>query len=186
MMSLNICMAFAKWFFETMLPDVLYHGTPSGNSIRATGFQLSTSGFGQRSLLGVALSPEKSDAIRYAYAHYRSKDGDDPEILYCRCHAKNLIDVRGCRGCYDIWVKLGYDLENDPQARKFVQTGNGEAPFFLTRILIQMGYDGAIVDNTLDANGPYEICVFYPKDIEVIGAEPLEIPSQGRYARPTR
>jgi hypothetical protein len=63
---------------------------------------------------------------------------------------------------------LGYNPFDNPNDREMIHRGNENNPFFLTDFLIQQGYDGAVVDNTLDLDGPYELCVFDPKKIEIV------------------
>lgn len=168
-------MDFKQWIENTIVEATWYHGTADADSIRKHGFKESLSGFGQRGLRGVALTHEQKDAKRYAISHYLSKDGPRPEILICKANLKNTIDLRGCDRSYDIWVKLGYDPIADKKAQKYIKSGNQNNPFFLTQHLIEAGYDSAFVDNTLALGGPWELCVFFPRNIKVIGTIPVVI-----------
>ena len=154
--------------------QIYYHGTANADKILKEGFKAFTSGFGQRSLKGVAFSP--SEEGTWTYARAASYKGNDPAVIHCHLHWKNPIDTRGCDNAYDIWCKIGLDVLKDDEARKFVSQGNRDNAFFLTEYLIELGYDGALLDNTIKQSGDYEVCVFDPKDIEIIRVEKISFP----------
>jgi hypothetical protein len=151
---------------------IAYHGTVFGKQIRKEGLRPSLSGFGQRSLRGVALSPSLIDPITYAQCKRYDAEAGEIEIFIYKFCADNFADLRdqGLASSYHIWRHLGLDPMVDEDARKFICEGNDKGPFFLTDYLIELGYAGAFVDNTLSANRAYEICAFHPDSITCLGS----------------
>lgn len=148
----------------------LLHGTAFADQIRQSGFKTSSSGFGQRGLKGVALTPDEKVAKTYAESHARYSTGaGNPEILVVKVSSAKLADMRGTDDAYDMWVKLGYDPMKDDIDRKYVQAANEKNyGFGITAQLKKLGFDGVVIDNTLSGHTSPEIAIFDSSKVRIV------------------
>lgn len=150
-----------------------YHGTRSGDAIRAEGFLISCSGFGQRGLCGVALTLDECEAARYAGEGSLApaeRRAERPEIL--RVVARRtlrLADLRGMDSAADIWKALGFDWETEEGAAAIRARVFGAAQFPVVTELRMRGFEGAIIDNTCRADGQPEYVIFDPAALALLG-----------------
>lgn len=157
-------------FKEWLLESVWYHGTQAGDEIRKTGrFTVSTSGGGQRGLMGVWLTQDKAYAQLYADALRERKTKAEilaveiPDLL-------KIADLTGIEasGGNDAtrarWQFLGYDVDNHDA----MQPVRDMQPFATTKLLKQQGYDGAMIPNTVRTGGKPELVIFDPAHIKLL------------------
>ena len=149
----------------------LYHGTAFGKEIGKGEFKVSTSGFGQRGLAGLALTPDEKVAWEYAKSHAKYTAGaGKPEVMVVDIGGTQLADLRNTSDEYDIWVKLGYDPMKDEYDKKYIHTLKDKyGPLAVTTLLKKQGFGGAVVDNTLHQHSSPEVCIFDPKSVRITG-----------------
>jgi len=160
--------------FKIWLESRYYHGTQDGDNIRQSGFNVSTSGGGQRGLMGVWLTKDVGDATRYANA-LKEKEGK-PEVLEVevpddlKIADLNAVETsarsQGDRNdaTKSRWKFLGYDIDD----LESLSPLRDMQPFAATKILQQMGYDGAWIPNTIGNSGSPELVIFDPKNVRLL------------------
>jgi len=144
------------------IADTMFHGTQENNArqILFHGFEVSTSGGGQRGLLGVWLTKDIDTVNLYANSIGRQSD---PAVVNVSVPSLNIADLRN-GDIYEHWAFLGKDLEN-PEDQKYIRELQ---PFALTKALQDKGYDGAWIDNTVIKNGFPELVVFDPNKLNPV------------------
>ncbi len=154
--------------FRSWLESVWHHGTQSGDVIRHTGrFEVSTSGGGQRGLLGVWLTQDP----KYAeiYSKVSNERPGNPEVLQVKIPDNlKIADLHAVeRGGVDStrarWKFVGHDVDD----MAAMQPVRDLQPFALTKLLQQQGYDGALIPNTIQANGKPELVLFNPDHVKI-------------------
>jgi len=165
----------------------LYHGTTYADRICRDGFLLSLSGFGQKSLMGVAFAVDESEGTRYASTgpkadymrhlfNVQEPEGQ-AEILVCQAKVNHHLDIRGLKdGACGIWKILGKDVMGNEDDRKYVQQANGRDPFSLTEELKNRGYDAVLLNSTLGTDND-EWCIFDPAAVKVLERRPVTVSS---------
>ena len=149
--------------FRQWVESIWYHGTQSGDDIRRTGrFDVSTSGGGQRGLMGVWLTKDPKYAEIYSKA--LRENPRNPEVLEVEVpdnlKIADLHSVESPLQHLDAekarWKFVGYDIDD----RNSMQPVRDMQPFALTKLLQQKGYDGALIPNTIHKNGMPELVIF--------------------------
>tara|TARA_Y100000034_G_C6896919_1_gene413724 strand:- start:727 stop:1092 length:366 start_codon:yes stop_codon:yes gene_type:complete len=72
--------------------------------------------------------------------------------------AKNPNDATRAR-----WEFLGYNVDD----MESMQPVRDLQPFATTKLLVRMGYDGAMIPNTIYSDGEPELVVFDPKNVKL-------------------
>lgn len=165
-----------NWFYKFCNSEnsKLFHGTCEeyANQIRSQGFQISTSGGGQRGLMGVWLTYDIKTANIYAKGHGVYDKSKIPCILEVKLKSGlNIADLthKGSRDVMDIrkndFMAVGLDVDNEND----LETIRSQQPFSLTKLMKAKGYDGAWISNTLSFGyhgvDSYELVVFDPDNL---------------------
>ena len=165
-MHVYINMQFRLWL-ETA---AWYHGTRSGDAIREQGFTPSTSGGGQRGLMGVWLTKDYDYAN--VYANVTSGVKGQSEVLAAsipdniaiadltRVESYSPADHQRAQ-----WQFVGLDIDNDNDAAQI----RSLQPYALTKLLQKQGYGGALIPNTIQEGGPPELVIFDPGQVTLTG-----------------
>ena len=156
-------LSFKKWMNKSMsVPQTgWHHGTQSGDALRTTPIQVSNSGGGQRGLKGFWLTRD----LEYAgvYSKVLSEKPGIPEVisfvLSPNLKIANLVGTT----FEEMWNFVGIDLENNEQTAKLREM----QPFAMTKLLVQQGYDGAMISNTVKSGGSDELVIFDPKNVSI-------------------
>lgn len=153
--------------FSKTAQEQFFHGTKEDfvDPIQQCGFEVSTSGGGQRGLKGVWITTDQNNATAYAKC---IKEGGDPVVLRVQVkpglNIANLAEAeaekQGFDGTVERWNFLGLDL-NNPEHQKVIQDAQ---PFAMTKLLQKAGYDGAWIPNTTSFEAP-ELVIFDPANI---------------------
>ncbi len=150
-----------------------YHGTGHAELIFADGATSSGSGGGQMGLRGFWMSPDEAVADRYGRCavrfcsfHGERCPGATLEVLEADLSELNLADLRDYGlDKLDALAALGVDwLTADGLARI-----RELSPWGLTVVLVEQGFDGAVIVSTTDPRGEgvEEIVVFDPSKVEL-------------------
>jgi hypothetical protein len=158
---------------SSAIPGVFCHGTTSADliGIHLEGFQPSLSGFGQSSISGVGLLIDMATAWRYAESK-AGTDNSSPVVLTLGVPEGRWADLRGLNLPMDILrvhaEDSGIDLDDLPAWKQwYSQYSSNRHPYSLTAILQELGYDGAIIDSTLEEGGADEYIWFDPTTVEI-------------------
>lgn len=157
--------------FKAWLESMWYHGTQAGDDIRRSGqLNVSTSGGGQRGLMGVWLTKDPSYAEIYANA-LREAPGQ-PEVIQVEIpdslNIADLYAIQNSLGSNDaqraMWKFVGFDVDD----MAGMQPVRDLQPYAMTKLLQQQGYDGALIPNTIQKGGEPELVIFDPKNVKLI------------------
>jgi hypothetical protein len=150
--------------------EIFYHGTQSGEDIRQHGFEVSTSGGGQRGLMGVWLT--KDPEYARIYSDMIGRQGT-PELLKVTVPPLKLFDFTAIETASNpsentrsSWMAVGFDVD-DYEGMEEVRN---KQPYAMTKILQEQGYDGAWIPNTIREGGPPELVIFNPANIHLLAA----------------
>jgi hypothetical protein len=156
-----------------------YHGTSTHYmpQINQTGLPASLSGFGQTQLSGVGLTESLTVATDYAKSTAKSTTSQ-PVVLVVEADG-SWADLRGIKlpdEIYDLEAaKEGVDPDNMQEFRKWFRPFNKEKhPLALAHIMMEKGYDGAIIDSTIKKGGDPEYVYFWPDKLNIVDEIYLE------------
>lgn len=153
----------------------MFHGTSSiyAKEIKREGFNPSLSGFGQSQLSGLGLFKELESAIIYAVSTAKNTGGI-PVVLHVEIPNQVWVDLRSYNLPMDIYDRFaseaGVNVDNFADFRIWFKPFNSDIhPYALTKMLLQRGFSGAIIDSTLGPKHPApEFVLFNPNDARLI------------------
>jgi hypothetical protein len=155
------------------IPGAFCHGTTSADliGIHLEGFQPSLSGFGQSAISGVGLLIDMATAWRYAESK-AGTDNSSPVVLALGVPEGSWADLRGLTLPMDILSAhaedAGVTVDDLPAWKQWYSKYSSiQHPYPLTAVLQELGYDGAIIDSTLEEDGADEYIWFDPTTVKI-------------------